>query len=99
IDELLAELQRRADEFAGRCPQVSDAALGLITAINYDDEALVHSSFASLMAALAEVANDCIERELAASDGTQTGIREGWQKYIDKKAFELAAFEKLKDTI
>jgi hypothetical protein len=60
---------------------------------------LVDASFASLLAGLAEVANDCVVKELDASDGTRAGLREGWQKYIDKKAYELAVFEEIKDQI
>jgi hypothetical protein len=99
FDELKGELQRLADKAAGTRPQVSDAALALIAALEYDDETLVKSSSASLAAGLAELANDCVARALSASDGTQAGLREGWRRYIDKKAYELAVLEDIKDKI
>lgn len=99
IDQLKSSLQHLAETAAAKCPQVSDAALALITAVNYDDQTLVDSAHASLMAALAEVASDCVARELNATEGTKSGLREGWQKFIDKRAFELAVFEEIKDTI
>lgn len=99
IDELKGELQRLGGKAVGTWPQVSDAALALIAAIEYDDETLVQSSSVSLGAGLAEVANGCVASALNASDGTQAGFREGWQKYIDKKAYELAIFEDIKDKI
>ena len=98
LDALKRELlQSVADKVAGMSPQVSDAALGLIAAINYGDKTLLDSSFASLLAALPGVANNCITRELAASEGVQAGIRDGWRRYIDKKAYELSDFEEIKD--
>jgi hypothetical protein len=99
LDALIDELQRIAGETASKHPRISDAALGLIAACDYEDETLLDSSWASLLAALAEVANRCVARELAASEGTQTGIREAWQKRIDKQAYELSVFEKIKDKI
>jgi len=99
IDELKSVLQRIADTIAANCPQVSDAALALIAAVNYDDQALVDSAHASLRSALAELASDCISRELSATEGMKSGLREGWQKYIDKKAYEIAVFEEIKDTV
>ena len=97
IDALKSALQHVADEVAGTCPQVSDAALGLIAAVNYGDKTLLDSSYASLLAALPGVANNCITRELASSEGVQAGIRDGWRRYIDKKAYELSVFEEIKD--
>lgn len=99
IEELKGELQRLADKFACKRQQVSDAALALIAALDYEDEALVESSSVSLLAGLAELANDCVAREISASEGTQAGLKEGWQKYIDKKAYDLAVFELIKDKI
>ncbi len=99
LDALKSELQRVADKVAGMSPQVSDAALGLIAAVNYGDKTLLDSSFASLLAALPEVANNCITRELASSEGVQAGISDGWRRYIDKKAYELSVFEEIKDQL
>jgi hypothetical protein len=99
LDELESELQRLANKAASKCPQVADAALALITAVNYEGETLVDSSFASLQVALAEVANGCVVRELSASAGTQEGLRQGWQRYIDKKAYELTVLDEIKDKI
>jgi hypothetical protein len=100
LEKMIGEWQRLADALADKCPQISDAALAFITAINYHDETLVDSSLASLRSALAEFANTCIARELKASSEMQAGVKDGWQKYVDdKKAFELAVFECVKDTI
>jgi len=97
LDELKRDLQRLADSTAR--PELSDAVLAFITAINYDDEALMKSSLSSLLASLAEVVRDCIAGAITASEGTQAGLKEGWRKYIDKKAYDITAFEELKDTI
>jgi hypothetical protein len=103
IEELKGVLQRLAEDlaekFAGRSQQVSEAALGLIAALEYGDETLFESSSASLAAGLAEVANGCVARELRASEGTQTGLREAWARYIDKKAYELSVFEDIRNAI
>lgn len=99
IEELKNELQRFADTAAEKCPKVSDAAFDLITAINYEDEALVHSSYTSLLTSLAELANEWIAKELEISVAVQKGLTEGWKKYVDKKAFEIAMYDEIKDTI
>jgi hypothetical protein len=99
IDELMTALQQLVDTAAAKCPQVSEAAIGLITAVNYDDETLVNSAHASLLAALAELASNCVAWELSATEGTKSGLRAGWQKYINKKAYELAVFDEIKDKI
>ena len=99
MEAVLNQLRSVADAIAAKCPQVSDAALALITGTRYDDRTLVASSHVSLLSALADLANDLIARELEASSGLQAGLKEMWQKYIDNKAIELAAFENLKDAI
>src|SRR5262249_9120444 len=101
IEELKKDLHRLGEEVAKAvsCPGISDAVLALIAAIDYEDETLVESSLASLLAALAGVADNCIAKELKAADGVKSGLKEGWQKYIDKKAYDIAVFEEIKDKI
>jgi hypothetical protein len=66
---------------------------------NYEDQTLVDSAHASLLSALAEVASDCVARELDVAENTKSGLREVRQKSIDKKAYDLAVFEKIRDEI
>jgi hypothetical protein len=101
LDELKRDLQRVGDEVAQAAarPQLSDAVLALVAAMDYQDETLLYSSCASLLAAIAELARDFIARELKESESTKTGLKEGWQKYINKKAFEMAILEEIKDKI
>jgi hypothetical protein len=100
IDELKRELQRTSDTVVkDSAPQVTDAVLALIAAVDYEDKALMDSSFASLMASLAELARDRIAKAISASEDTKAGLREGWKKFIDKKAFEITVIEEIKDKI
>ncbi len=99
IEKLKADLQQCAERIAGRFQQVSDAALALIAALEYEDETLFESSSASLVSGLAEVANTCVTKELGASKETQEGLRQGWRQHIDKKAYELSVFEEIRNTI
>lgn len=93
------EIQRLADNCVGTHQQVSDAALAFIAALDYDDETLLEASSVSLAAGFAELANDCVARAMSESNGAQTGLKAGWRKYIDKKAYELAVLESIKDKI
>jgi hypothetical protein len=97
LDELKRGLQSLADSTAR--PELGDAVLALIAAINHEDEALMKSSLNSLLTSLAEVVRDCIAGAITASEQTQAGLKEGWHKYIDKKAYDITVFEELKDTI
>lgn len=98
IDELKDVLQELAD-VANSSQAVSTAALELLTAVNYKDGVLVESAFESLLVALAAIANEYIAKELAASEGTKTGINEAWNQHIDRKAYDIAVFDEVKDRI
>jgi hypothetical protein len=99
IEELKGALQRLADAAADKFQEVSDTASAFLTALNYQDQALVDSANASLLAAFAEVASKCVVMELGATARTKSGLKEAWLKYIDKKAYELTVFEDIKDEI
>jgi len=99
IDELKSELQQLADLVAAKCSNVGDAIVDLLAAVDYEDEALVDSTIVSLLAALANLTNKCIAKEVDTSKSVQAGLMNGWQKHIDKKAYEIAVFEVIKDTI
>jgi hypothetical protein len=100
VDELKRELQRLCDTLVKtHAPQVTDAVLALMTAADYDDEALLNSSFASVLAALADLGRDLIVKEIRTLETVKATLREAWIKYIDKKAFEIAFFEEIKDRI
>src|SRR4051794_6216032 len=77
IEELKSVLQQLADTAATKWPQVSDAALALVTALNYNDPTLVESADASLLTALAGLANEGIVKELRATEETKSGLKEG----------------------
>jgi hypothetical protein len=79
--------------------EISDAVRDLIAAVDYRDKVLGDSSFASLLAVLAEVTRDFIVKNLDTVECIKSGLKEGWQKYFDKKAYEIAVFEELKDKI
>jgi hypothetical protein len=98
LDELKDTLQQIADKAAGY-QQIGDAALALIAALDYRDETLVESSFVSMATGLAKLANDCVAKALDVSHNVQARLKEGWQKHIDKRAFEIAVFEDIKDNI
>jgi vacuolar-type H+-ATPase subunit I/STV1 len=99
IDELKRELQNLCKVGKDRAPKVTDAVLALIAAVDYEDEALMDSSAASVMASLAELARDCIAKAIKVSEATKTALREAWKKHIDKKAFEITVIEEIKDEI
>jgi HAMP domain-containing protein len=99
VERMVDELQKAAEAIPDKCSPVSDAILGLIAAIRYDDQALVDSALASLGSGLAPLATACIAKELDVSRTLQCALKDVWQKQIDKRAFELAAFEEVKDII
>src|SRR5436190_23276811 len=72
IGKLDDVLQRLTD--AGQYQQLSDAIRAYIAAISYKDQILATSSRASLLAALADVANDVITEALDASEGMRAGL-------------------------
>ena len=101
IEELKRGLQRLADTVAkvGVRPQIRDAALDLISAIEYADESLTKSCLNSLAAAAAELASNMIAKELNASTGVKKGFKEAWKEYIDGKAYEIEIFDAVRDKI
>jgi flagellar biosynthesis/type III secretory pathway protein FliH len=88
LDALKKELEEKAKSTARVAPQVSEAIQELITAISYDDRALLDSSLNSLFSCLADVARDIIKREVLASEGIREGIRQAWKERFEGRPCE-----------
>jgi hypothetical protein len=100
VDELKSELRRLADSADEALrPQVRDAALDLIAAINYDDKTLMDSCFNSLLVGMADMARNYIPKDLSAAKGVKEGFKKAWEKFINKKAYDIAIFEDIKDVV
>jgi hypothetical protein len=90
-------LESIANSSSGVPPQVNSAILDVVTAANYADEALLVSSFNSLLSCLADVARYLIQRTITAVEETKTAIRKGWRESVDCLACE--DFDDLKNAI
>jgi len=97
LEGMLRMLQRLAD--ATKNQQVIDKTRAFTAAISYNDQILVESTRASLLAAYADVANGFITEALGASEGTQKSLGEWWRLYLDKKVYGFTDLEEFKDRI
>ena len=95
FDALNRELEAIAKQ--GVSPLLSDAVQSVLTAIDYEDETLLESSFASLLNCLTEVARDLIGREISASENAKNVIRIYWRDSIDLTVSEN--FDEVKNAI
>jgi hypothetical protein len=97
IDALKEKLQDIAGSSARVAPQLSDAILDVLTALDYADESLLASSCNSLLSCLVVVARDIIQREVKASEDTREGIKKAWREHVDGVACEN--FDEIKNVI